>query len=354
MHYNKGFFESIASDLELQIEKNTKELALYPAGTIRHDYCCKGRERNRIFLADKQNNGKTTRKAINNRPDLLLKALRREYLSAQNVVLTKDKELLQALAREFTDTLPISYIEEMPRRFHTLPAGLVRLFATADPSAILTGEQAIVNPQTLSKLASSWTPAKPRKHVPARNDSNVKKTVPQEIANDEPQDVQEIANSKRLKVVQDAHLSTSHLDFYIEDELDAWEYAEYEKSTYMPEHLTQPTNKGENVRSKSEALIANKLLEFAVPYRYEQVLHIGLEEFAPDFTVRSRKTGKTFYWEHFGLINNKKYIEQHWWKLQLYASVGLRPWDNLIITYDDVNGSLNLPFIEAIVKCRLL
>lgn len=366
MYYSKDFFEAIASDLELQIEKNTKELAMYPAGTIRHDYCCKGRERNRIFLANKQKDGKTTRKSINNQPDLLLKALRREYLSAQNIVLTKDKELLQVLTSEFTDTLPISYIEKMPKRFHTLPAGLVRLFATADPSAILTGEQAIVDPQILNNLASSWLPASPRRQVVVTNASNIKKSEAQDVVNDNVQDVvndgsqnvakvepQEIANIEQQNVISSAHLISPHLNFYIKDELDAWEYAEYEKSSYMPEYLTQPTDKGENVRSKSEALIANKLLEFAVPYRYEQVLHIGLEEFAPDFTVRSRRTGKTFYWEHFGLINNKKYMEKHWWKLRLYASAGLRPWDNLITTYDDVNGSLNLPFIEAIIKCRL-
>ena len=339
MHYNKDFFEAMALDLELQIAKNNEELTMYPTGTLRHDYYFNGRERNRIFLASKQENGKITRKSINNHPDLLLKALRREYLSAQNNVLTRNMKLLQALASEFTDTLPISYIEEMPKRFHTLPASLVRLFATAEPSAILTGEQTVVDSQTLCNLAMSWIPKKSMKKSPAEKESNSNfEAVPKESS----------------EVESNANQNDPHLDFFIEDEFDAWEYAEYEKSTYMPEHLTQPTNKGENVRSKSESLIANKLFELAVPYRYEQVLHIGLEEFAPDFTVRCRRTGKTFYWEHFGLISNTKYMDKHWWKLQLYASAGIKPWDNLIVTYDDVNGSLNLPFVEAIIKSRLM
>ena len=361
MHYNKDFFEAMALDLELQIAKNNEELTMYPTGTLRHDYYFNGRERNRIFLASKQENGKITRKSINNHPDLLLKALRREYLSAQNNVLTRDMKLLQALASEFTDTLPISYIEEMPKRFHTLPASLVRLFATAEPSAILTGEQTVVDSQTLCKLAMSWIPKKSMKKSPAENavDGESKAELKENSEAESNGSLKEISTKVDAHVnikedTQNANQNDPHLDFFIEDEFDAWEYAEYEKSTYMPEHLTQPTNKGENVRSKSESLIANKLFELAVPYRYEQVLHIGLEEFAPDFTVRCRRTGKTFYWEHFGLISNKKYMDKHWWKLQLYASVGIKPWDNLIVTYDDVNGSLNLPFVEAIIKSRLM
>ena len=357
MYYSKDYFEAIASDLRSQIEKNTEELAIYPAGTLRHDYCNSGHGRNRIFLASKQDNGKTMRKGINNQPDLLLKALRREYLSAQNTVLTRDVELLQTLVSEFTDTLPISYIEQMPKRFHTLPAGLVRLFATTEPSSILTGEQTIANPQALSKLASDWIPARARKQVALAKDLNrdsanePKEKIKENV---ETTEIQGNADGKIYVATPDEFQGTSHLDFYIEDENDAWEYAEYEKSTYKLDCLTQPTNKGENVRSKSEAFIANTLLEYTVPYRYEQVLHIGQKKYAPDFTVRSRKTGKIFYWEHFGRVNDEEYMEKHWRKLKLYASVGLKLWDNLITTYDNANGSLDLPFIEAIIKCKLL
>ncbi len=51
-----------------------------------------------------------------------------------------------------------------------------------------------------------------------------------------------------------------------------WDMAEYEKSSEYPENLIIPTNKGDMVRSKSEALIANALYDMNIPYRYEELL----------------------------------------------------------------------------------
>ena len=78
---------------------------------------------------------------------------------------------------------------------------------------------------------------------------------------------------------------------------DPWEQEEYEQSTYKIEQKTQMTSFGLQVRSKSELLIAEKLREFKVPFRYEQVLHIGNTQVIPDFTIR-RSDGKVFLWEH--------------------------------------------------------
>lgn len=133
-----------------------------------------------------------------------------------------------------------------------------------------------------------------------------------------------------------------------------WENAEFEQSSYRPDEKLQPTSRGISVRSKSEALIAEKLFEFGVPFRYEQVLHIGKYDYAPDFTVLNVRTEKIYYWEHFGLVNSEKYQEHRRKKLSTYESAGIVPWDNLIATYDDANGKLDLQFIESIIRCKLI
>ena len=137
-------------------------------------------------------------------------------------------------------------------------------------------------------------------------------------------------------------------------ELDAWARAPYQQSDYMPEGREHTTSRGLKVRSKSEAAICEALYKFGVPFRYEEELAVGRHKYAPDFVVRSRKTGKLFYWEHCGLTSSREYMERHYRKMQDYEEFGIVPWDNLIVTYDGEGGTLNLAWIEAIIRCHLV
>ncbi len=66
---------------------------------------------------------------------------------------------------------------------------------------------------------------------------------------------------------------------------------------------------GDMLRSKSEVIIANLLQERQIPFRYEEPLFAGDGTLRlPDFTVTWR--GQTFYWEHLGLLDLKKYAKQ--------------------------------------------
>ena len=133
-----------------------------------------------------------------------------------------------------------------------------------------------------------------------------------------------------------------------------WENEPYEKSDYRPEGRFIHTSRGLDVRSKSEALIAEQLYKFDVPFRYEQVLHFGERKLVPDFTVLNRRTGKEFFWEHCGLVNNRKYLEHHNWKISVYEGGGITPWDNLIVTYDSVDGEMNVALVESEIRNKLL
>ena len=134
---------------------------------------------------------------------------------------------------------------------------------------------------------------------------------------------------------------------------DEWAAAEYEASNYRPEERRHTTSRGLKVRSKSELLIAEKLYEYSLPFRYEQVLHFPNVDLSPDFTVR-RADGKLFYWEHHGLTQRNDYMDWQKRKAELYASVGIVPWNNYIVTYDNEDGEIDLKVVDAQIRGRLL
>ena len=81
-------------------------------------------------------------------------------------------------------------------------------------------------------------------------------------------------------------------------------------------------------------------------------MKIGKFTIAPDFTCNIPK--QLVYIERCGLTGNAEYMKHHKWKMELYESVGIIPWKNLIVTYEDENGFLNLAVMEAQLKAMLL
>lgn len=132
-----------------------------------------------------------------------------------------------------------------------------------------------------------------------------------------------------------------------------WAQADYEQSAFKPEEKIHLTTSGVYVRSKSEALISEKLFDNSVPNRYEEVLWLEGRDFAPDFTFRDANR-EPFYWEHAGMMNDSNYIRRHQFKMDVYARHGIVPWRNLIVTYDTEDGAINMGLIDSIVKYQIL
>lgn len=64
------------------------------------------------------------------------------------------------------------------------------------------------------------------------------------------------------------------------------------------------------VRSKSEAIITNLLVDREIPFKYEEPLYAADGTmFLPDFTVKFK--GEDFYWEHLGMLHDPAY-KKHW------------------------------------------
>ena len=131
-----------------------------------------------------------------------------------------------------------------------------------------------------------------------------------------------------------------------------WASEEYEQLNYKPEEKRHITSRGERMRSKSEMLIAELLYSFGIEFRYEQIVRIGSKTFAPDFTIRLAD-GRIIYWEHMGKTSDKDYVRSQFRKIEYYAESGIVPWDNLIVTFDDTDGNLDIRSIKSIIVNRL-
>lgn len=136
------------------------------------------------------------------------------------------------------------------------------------------------------------------------------------------------------------------------EEKRRWLSEDFEQSTFRPWEKEQTTANGLWVRTKSEVIVAERLDYYGIPYRYEQMLYIENREFAPDFTIFTRKG--LFYWEHAGMINERQYIDNHIWKLSMYRKANIVPWKNLIVTYDREDGGIDSRIIEAEIHNKLL
>lgn len=126
------------------------------------------------------------------------------------------------------------------------------------------------------------------------------------------------------------------------------------ENDYRKEELTQTSHDGVPMRTKSEVNIAGRLGHFGVENVYEKPLELNRKIYRPDFTIKRPRDGKTIYWEHAGLMEDPKYRARHERKLRDYEQYGIVPWRNLIITYDDDKGGIDVKLVDALIRGWLL
>jgi hypothetical protein len=123
---------------------------------------------------------------------------------------------------------------------------------------------------------------------------------------------------------------------------------------FRPEELTQPTIDGNMVRSKSEALIYNFLLEAGYTFVYELPLKGLHRTFYPDFTILSEIDYKTeIRIEHQGMYDKNDYRDRSEAREYDYWSNDLLPGRDVYFTFDDNKGRLDLGPIVEILRSRV-
>lgn len=125
---------------------------------------------------------------------------------------------------------------------------------------------------------------------------------------------------------------------------------DYERCPKYPEQLIHPIFNGQKVRSKSEAIIATMLHVNRIPFHYEEALHLGKRVIYPDFTIRHPVTGQTYYWEHFGMMDNENYAQAAFQKMQLYNINGIMLSDTLLATYESEEVPLKSNIVENMIQ----
>ena len=137
------------------------------------------------------------------------------------------------------------------------------------------------------------------------------------------------------------------------EELELWMNEPFDQSTFNLHEKIHTTSRGLKVRTKAELLIAEILYMYNIAFRYEQRLYIRNRRYAPDFTIKL-PDGKIIYWEHAGKTHDTGYMYDHYDKLRFYLYKGIVPGENLILTYDAINGDFNTQIIHSEIKNKLL
>lgn len=140
----------------------------------------------------------------------------------------------------------------------------------------------------------------------------------------------------------------------LSQELADWMNEPYQSNPSHPEHLIHKSFSNHFLRSKSEAFIDYLLYTNKIPYRYECALTLGDVTFFPDFTIRHPRTGKIYYWEHFGLMDHEEYAKKVYAKLRHYADHQIIPSINLITTYETKDNPLDPEMIQKIIQYYFL
>lgn len=122
------------------------------------------------------------------------------------------------------------------------------------------------------------------------------------------------------------------------------------------------TLRGERVRSKSEAMIADTLYRLKIPYKYECPLAIRHKKGTshntmtvyPDFTCLNVRLRQEFVWEHFGMMDDVDYSSQVVWKVSCFEGNGYFLGKNLIVSMESSEIPLDATRIEKIATQYLL
>lgn len=145
---------------------------------------------------------------------------------------------------------------------------------------------------------------------------------------------------------------------------ELWEWAaeDYERN---PKPFKDPViiaKDGTRVRSKSECIIYNLLLELGIPFRYDPVMkfkiknqHGEVETYyeSPDFLIKC-PDGSYIIIEHAGMLTSAQYTNDLAHKLQIYQLNGYWIGRSLFVTSDDIYGGIDSEQINNLLSCLRL
>jgi len=123
----------------------------------------------------------------------------------------------------------------------------------------------------------------------------------------------------------------------------------------FPQKMSYTTVNGENVRSKSEKIIADLFYRLGIPYCYEPRIKLDDGNYlCPDFALLNVKERRTVYWEHFGLLSDEGYADKTFRKLNAYEKSGIVLGKDILFSMEAESIPLDLKLIEHKARFHLL
>lgn len=118
------------------------------------------------------------------------------------------------------------------------------------------------------------------------------------------------------------------------------------------------SSNGIAMRSKSEVIIAGLLEEAGLEWQYEcRFEGSSGPPREPDFTIRDENRGRTYLWEHCGMMGDPGYLARWNRKLAWYKANGVLPIEegggpraSLIVTQDTIDGGIRADEIRQIIR----
>ena len=142
-------------------------------------------------------------------------------------------------------------------------------------------------------------------------------------------------------------------------ELKEWANEDYQHNPKPFKDTVILAKDGTRVRSKSECIIYNILLEAGIPFHYDPVMtfkrlnmHGEIEEYSesPDFLIKCPDESYIII-EHAGMLTLPQYAADLANKLQIYQLNGYFMGYSLFVTSDDIEGGIDSQEISKIIDC---
>ena len=144
------------------------------------------------------------------------------------------------------------------------------------------------------------------------------------------------------------------------------------------DYHTYKTIRGDYVGSKSEVMIADRLLANGIPYHYEIAFipetevdrsrpvydafgeivgyeTLGFDPYSrdtlhPDFYVLNKRTRKAYFWEHLGKLQDPRYCQTNLRRLMRMVDAGYAIGEDVLVTHEDAEHPLRTESIDDIIE----
>jgi len=131
---------------------------------------------------------------------------------------------------------------------------------------------------------------------------------------------------------------------------DRWMNKPYQHKSFKKGSPEFYTLKGERVRSKSEVIIADRLMAKGIPYKYECPLKLGKVIIHPDFSILKMSNRKILYHEHCGKMDDPGYTEDMIIRANRFSEAGIILGDRLFYTFESSAVPLDIKALDRLIE----